>query len=88
MNFIVIHPKHHFSFPGTEGHDWYHEHHEVPVGFPIGGTIGYEIYGFRTGEFHRDGDGGFLNWAWGGTVSKNVNDGADMVFVAPTATLQ
>jgi hypothetical protein len=31
------------------------------MSFPVGTTIGFEIYTFRSGEFTLQGDGGFMN---------------------------
>jgi hypothetical protein len=83
MNFVICHTGHHYNFPGVKGKDWYHDHRELKVHFPIGSTIGYEIYGFGAGEFFREGDGGYLNWAYIGNVKSSDNNGGHVVFNKP-----
>jgi len=69
-NCIVVHTKHTKNFKGAEGNDWAHAHQELKTKFPVGSTIGFEIYTFREGSFELKGDGGYLNWAYGGQVTK------------------
>ncbi|KAF8230847.1 hypothetical protein L208DRAFT_101092 [Tricholoma matsutake] len=76
-NYVVCHTKYDFSFDGTQGTDWDHLHHELPVSF--GRTIGYDIYWFRSGTFRRWGDGGFINWAYIGNVISNSGGSPDVV---------
>lgn len=83
MNFVICHTAHHYKFPGVKGKDWYHDHRELNVKFPIGSTIGYEIYGFIQGEFFREGDGGYLNWAYIGKVLKTEDGGKHVTFGKP-----
>lgn len=83
MNFVIVHTKHHYNFKGTKGKDWYHDHRELPVHFPVGSTIGYEIYGFGEGEFNREGDGGYLNWAYIGNVKSTSDSNSHIVFNKP-----
>jgi len=78
FNFAVCHTKHTTDFKGVKGKDWGHTHHEFKVSFSK--TIGYEIYWFRQGTFHRIGDGGYLNWAYDGKVVSTSNQGKDVVF--------
>ncbi|KAF5359357.1 hypothetical protein D9756_003597 [Leucocoprinus leucothites] len=59
FNWVVVHPQHEIDFDGVKNEDWGHQHHEYDI--KIGGTIGYEIYWFRSGKFKRFGDGGFIN---------------------------
>ncbi|KJA26499.1 hypothetical protein HYPSUDRAFT_36205 [Hypholoma sublateritium FD-334 SS-4] len=74
FNFVVCHTDHKTEFRGRNGHI----HHEVNVGF--GKTVGFEIYWFKEGTFHRYGDGGYLNWAYYGNVLRTSNEGKDVVF--------
>jgi len=83
MNFVICHVRHHYKFPGVKGKDWYHDHRELKVKFPVGSTIGYEIYGFVEGEFFREGDGGFLNWAYMGKILKTEDGGKHVTFGKP-----
>ncbi|KAF8959829.1 hypothetical protein BDZ97DRAFT_2077844 [Flammula alnicola] len=64
LNFIVCHTKHTYNFKGRRGVDWDHSHQEINVSFHK--TVGFEIYWFKEGTFHRIGDGGYLNWAYNG----------------------
>jgi hypothetical protein len=58
-NVVVCHTKHHYKWDGVQGQDWSHQHQEFDI--QLGGTIGYEIYITKGGEFFREGDGGYLN---------------------------
>ncbi|KAF9481072.1 hypothetical protein BDN70DRAFT_876812 [Pholiota conissans] len=77
-NFVLCHTSHKTDFKGVRGKDWGHTHQELPVSFHK--TVGYEIYWFREGTFHRYGDGGWLNWAFAGNVRSRTNNGKDVVF--------
>ncbi|KIJ93122.1 hypothetical protein K443DRAFT_409255 [Laccaria amethystina LaAM-08-1] len=68
------------QFTGT---DWGHTHHELDIS--LGRTIGtrYELYWFRSGTFTRNGDGGYLNWAYEGVVTGTENGGSVVHFAAP-----
>ena len=55
--------------------DAVHVHQELDIG--LGFTQGYEIWVFDSGTFSRAGDGGFINWAFGGCFTAN---GADVTF--------
>ncbi|KAF8956008.1 hypothetical protein BDZ97DRAFT_2063174 [Flammula alnicola] len=46
-------------FKGRRGVDWDHSHQEINVS--VHKTVGFEIYWFKEGTFHRIGDGGYLN---------------------------
>ncbi|KAJ8522025.1 hypothetical protein ONZ45_g1390 [Pleurotus djamor] len=81
FNWVICHVKHSTNFEGTRGVDWGHKHHEFDI--VIGGTIGYELYWFRKGEFTRHGDGGFINWAYRGNVVSRSGDGKHITFSAP-----
>lgn len=72
-NCVVVHPKHTKNFKGAEGNDWAHSHQELKVKFPVGSTIGFEIYTFREGTFELQGDGGYMNWAYGGNVKGSAS---------------
>jgi len=82
-NFVICHTKHRTKFDGKAGKEWYHDHRELKMGFPVGTTIGYEIYGFKSGEFTRQGDGGWLNWAYTGNLKKSDQGGKHLVFAKP-----
>ncbi|KAF8896150.1 hypothetical protein BD779DRAFT_1667991 [Infundibulicybe gibba] len=77
-NFVICHTKHIHKWDGAFGPDWGHWHREFDI--KVGGTIGYEIYYARSGWFKRQGDGGFLNWAYGGKVVGNSEGGSRIVF--------
>ncbi|KAJ8456573.1 hypothetical protein ONZ45_g3123 [Pleurotus djamor] len=81
FNWIICHTKHDYKFDGQRGKDWDHRHQEFDI--KIGGTIGYEIYNLKSGEFNRRGDGGYLNWAFIGNVLKRDDDGKHVVFGKP-----
>jgi len=81
-NCIVVHTKHTKNFKGAEGKDWAHSHQELKVKFPVGSTIGFEIYTFREGDFVLQGDGGFQNWAYGGNVIKGTAKEKKLTFGA------
>ncbi|KAL0948749.1 hypothetical protein HGRIS_008882 [Hohenbuehelia grisea] len=85
FNYVVCHTKHRTRFDDVRGVDWDHRHEEVDI--KIGGTIGYEIYNFRSGEFWREGDGGYLNWAYAGNILSKSDDGKHLVFGPPTAAV-
>jgi len=78
FNFVLCHTAHTTDFKGVRGKDWGHSHQELPVSFRK--TIGYEIYWFKRGTFHRQGDGGWLNWAYAGNVRKTSDGGKTLVF--------
>ncbi|KAF5356951.1 hypothetical protein D9756_006373 [Leucocoprinus leucothites] len=82
FNWVVCHVKHETNFNGERGKDWGHQHQEFDL--QIGGTVGYEIYWLRSGTFKRQGDGGYINWAWQGVISGTDNNGATVHFVNPT----
>ncbi|KAF5346529.1 hypothetical protein D9756_010024 [Leucocoprinus leucothites] len=82
FNWVVCHVKHQTDFSGEKGKDWGHQHQEFDL--QIGGTVGYEIYWLRSGTFRRQGDGGYINWAWQGVISGTENNGATVHFVNPT----
>ncbi|KAJ2918935.1 hypothetical protein MD484_g1495, partial [Candolleomyces efflorescens] len=77
-NWVICHTKHTKKFDGKQGKDWFHRHEEFKVSF--GKTIGYEIYWFKSGTFTRKGDGGYLNWAYGGNIKKKSKDGKVITF--------
>lgn len=77
-NWVMCHTKHTTKFDGQKGKDWGHRHEEFKVSF--GKTIGYEIYYFKSGTFTRQGDGGYLNWAYSGRVKSKSKDGSVVTF--------
>ncbi|KAJ2922110.1 hypothetical protein H1R20_g14992, partial [Candolleomyces eurysporus] len=77
-NWVICHTKHSTKFDGKSGTDYFHRHEEFPVSF--GKTIGYEIYWFKSGTFTRQGDGGYLNWSYGGNIKKKSKDGKVITF--------
>ncbi|KAJ8483347.1 hypothetical protein ONZ45_g14626 [Pleurotus djamor] len=82
FNWVICHTKHTYKFDGRRGVDWDHKHQEFELG-SLFGTTGYEIYNFKGGEFTRQGDGGYLNWAYYGNVLKSDQGGKHLVFSAP-----
>ncbi|KAJ2935665.1 hypothetical protein H1R20_g1430, partial [Candolleomyces eurysporus] len=81
FNWVICHTEHSTDFDGAQGEDWDHSHQEFPV---FAGTIGYEIYWFKSGIFVREGDGGFLNWAYGGNVlDRTDSSGSSIVRFGP-----
>jgi len=81
FNFVVCHTEHKTDFKGVKGKDWGHKHEELNVSFHK--TIGYEIYWFKEGTFRRIGDGGYLNWAYIGTITKTTDGGKTVIFGKP-----
>ncbi|RXW19741.1 hypothetical protein EST38_g6103 [Candolleomyces aberdarensis] len=76
-NWVICHVEHTTQFDGVQGDDWGHDHVEFPVFL---GSIGYEIYWFKSGTFVRGGDGGWLNWAYIGNIISRVDaDGSSTV---------
>ena len=49
-----------------------HAHQECDIG--LGFTFGYEIFVFEDGTFSNGGDGGYINWAFGGGFTADGND--------------
>ncbi|RDB16535.1 hypothetical protein Hypma_002708 [Hypsizygus marmoreus] len=78
LNYIMCHVKHSTAFDGEKGTDWGHSHQELDI--DLGGTIGYEIYWAKSGTFTREGDGGYINWAYVGNVVSKSADGKVLVF--------
>ncbi|RDB14947.1 hypothetical protein Hypma_016157 [Hypsizygus marmoreus] len=78
FNYVICHTKHTTAFDGAKGTDWGHSHQEFDI--KIGGTVGYEIYWAKSGKFTRQGDGGYLNWAYIGNVKSKSPDGKEIVF--------
>ncbi|KAG6902767.1 hypothetical protein C0995_011915 [Termitomyces sp. Mi166 len=84
FNWIACHTKHRTKFTGVKGKDWGHDHHEFDI--KVGGTIGYEIYFAREGEFWNEGDGGYLNWAYSGFFTHDGKRNNHVVFKRPPGT--
>ena len=53
-----------------------------------GPTQGYEIYIFDSGEFFREGDGGFTNWCFGGNFKRVPGHEENVVFFPIESQLQ
>ncbi|EDR16023.1 uncharacterized protein LACBIDRAFT_301642 [Laccaria bicolor S238N-H82] len=81
FNWVICDSDHTTAFDGTEGVDWGHSHHELDIS--LGRTVGYELYWLRSGTFTRNGDGGYLNWAYEGVVTGTENGGSVVHFAAP-----
>jgi hypothetical protein len=80
FNWVICHTDHTTAFDGTQGTDWGHSHHELGLIF---GSTGYELYWFKSGTFTRNGDGGYLNWAYEGVVTGTENGGSVVHFARP-----
>jgi len=68
-NFVITHHKN----SKAEGPGVVHQHVELPMAV---GSAGYEIFGSRKGQpfkFVLNGDGGFINWAFGGDFTRDGN---------------
>ena len=59
-----------------------HGPERAPIQGPVtsGPTQGYEIYLFDSGEFFREGDGGFANWCFGGNFKRVPGHENNVVF--------
>ncbi|TFK98535.1 hypothetical protein BDV98DRAFT_207039 [Pterulicium gracile] len=68
FNMIMVHPKH----VGWFEEPCYRAHYEFDR--PIFGTIGYELYYVRGGNFTLNGDGGYMNWAYSGYFEGAAKD--------------
>ncbi|TEB28200.1 hypothetical protein FA13DRAFT_1690826 [Coprinellus micaceus] len=82
FNWVICHVEHETLFDGVKDQDWGHDHRELDGGL---GTTGYEIYWFKSGTFVRYGDGGYINWAFGGYVTSETDEGGQkstVVFAA------
>ncbi|TFL04429.1 hypothetical protein BDV98DRAFT_316565 [Pterulicium gracile] len=79
FNIIMAHTKHDMSFEEP----CYHAHVEFDRPFPFPGTIGYEIYLARRGNFTLTGDGGYQNWAYSGYISADDENEKDLTVHAP-----
>ncbi|KAF5380436.1 hypothetical protein D9615_004667 [Tricholomella constricta] len=84
FNWAICHTKHRHKFKGVRGKDWDHEHKEFDV--IIGGTIGYEVYYTREGEFWNNGDGGWNNWAIAGFFDADGEGNKHVMFKRPPGT--
>lgn len=62
-NCMVVHSQYFQNFEGAVK-----IHFELPQTF---GTIGYDIFVFDKGNFELLGDGGFINWCFGGNFDRN-----------------
>lgn len=66
-NFVITHHK----GSKAEGPEVVHDHVELPMAV---GSAGYEIFASRKGQpfkFELNGDGGYLNWAFGGDFKRD-----------------
>ncbi|KAI5056203.1 hypothetical protein GOP47_0029724 [Adiantum capillus-veneris] len=64
-NVVVIHTQHVHTLLGLE-----HSHMVLQTG--IFKKVPVDIYVFKSGVLTNLGDGGFINWAWGGYVTEVV----------------
>jgi len=78
FNWVICHSPYTTAFDGVEGTDWGHTHHELGISF--GRSIGYGFYWAKSGTFYRQGDGGFINWAYNGNITGTDDDGATVHF--------
>lgn len=68
-NFVITHHR----SSKAEGPGVVHNHVELPMAV---GTCGYEIFGSPKGQpfrFMLNGDGGYINWAFGGDFNRDGN---------------
>lgn len=49
------------------------KHHHVEIPRDLFGTHGFDIYVFESGLVTKGGDGGFINWCFGGKYIRNGN---------------
>lgn len=49
------------------------EHQIVTLPLTPPRTMNYHVYIFKDGTFTHKGDGGFINWAFGGAFKRNGN---------------
>lgn len=64
-NIMVVRSKHLQNFEESS-----HLHIELTP--PIVGTVGFEIYVFKRGNFTLLGDGGYHNWSFAGNFVQDV----------------
>ncbi|CEH17454.1 hypothetical protein CBOM_03495 [Ceraceosorus bombacis] len=79
-NFLASHVEMDNKFGGVEKQDWAHDHFEVDI--KVGGTIGFELWGFQDAVIKRKGDGGALNWAWTGVLEKDPEENGSLLTFA------
>lgn len=68
-NFVITHHR----SSKAEGPGVVHDHVELPMAV---GSCGYEIFASPKGQsfkFVLNGDGGYINWAFGGDLNRNGN---------------
>lgn len=82
-NYVICHVARDYTFEGTQGVDW--DHDEIQIAPRNSPSIGFDIVVGGAGTFIRQGDGGFINWAYQGYVaSRKVVGGETIVtFNAP-----
>jgi nucleoid-associated protein YgaU len=70
FNVVIVHPAH------TVSGEYVHKHAELPMDALGVRTIGYEIYLSKVGKpfsLTLNGDGGYINWAFGGEFTREGN---------------
>jgi len=82
-NWVICHVQYSYDFQGNQNTDWGKSHSELPLSW-FGMTIGYDLFWFKSGTFTRLGDGGYINWAYYGTVTSRENDGSIVHFAVPS----
>lgn len=63
-NVLIVHPKHSRNLVNE-----HHHHEELKLTSPR--TKGYEVYIFESGTFNLEGDGGLINWCFGGRYERD-----------------
>jgi hypothetical protein len=69
---IIIYHDQDSQFNGVNGINSVHIHVECSLDF-FSWTQGYEVQVFDSGTFTAVGDGGYLNWCFGGNYERNGN---------------
>ncbi|KAM6499922.1 hypothetical protein JOM56_005430 [Amanita muscaria] len=81
-NYVICHVAHAYAFEGTQGVDW--DHDKIKIAPKNSPEIGFDIIVGGAGTFVRQGDGGYINWAYKGYASrKDVGRETIVTFTAP-----
>ncbi|KAM6503838.1 hypothetical protein JOM56_000781 [Amanita muscaria] len=78
FNYVLCNPAHIAAFDGEEGTDW-------AAGYPpsFNNRVYHLLIG-GSGTFTRQGKGGYVNWAWKGSVQKGQDLHSNVIkFVKP-----
>jgi hypothetical protein len=62
---VIVKPDHYFYGQGVNGTDWATNSTSITTSE---GTIDFDIYAARAGVFMNNGDGGYMNWAYGASL--------------------